>query len=97
MRSSFDSRHRRGIAPLTSVRAYRLERGLTLADVASRAGITTFRLSIVEREPDLARPGELEAHKRAIDELHGEQTAIASDAGEVWSALRIVAGEDGVA
>lgn len=68
--------HRRSkLARLTAVRAYRLQAGLTLAEVALRAGISTFRLSTIERDPSTARAGEIEAHRRAIDELSSQGAA----------------------
>jgi hypothetical protein len=64
-----EQRQRNRIAPLTAVRAYRLERGITLAEVALESGLTTFRLSLVERDPSKARDGEIAAHRAAVDSI----------------------------
>ena len=55
------------LAPLTQLRRYRLERAVSLADAASTSGISTARVSVVERDPALARPGEIDRLLRAVD------------------------------
>ena len=62
-------RKRSRIAPLTAVREYRLRAGVTLAEVAHESGLTSNRVSIIERDPAQARPGEIEAHRSAVDRL----------------------------
>lgn len=69
-------RRRRGVPPLTPLRAYRLQRGLTLAEVAARADMTTFRASIIERNPKAAHPDEIRAHRAACDSIHAERKQI---------------------
>jgi hypothetical protein len=68
-------RKRVSVAPLTPLRAYRLERGIRIVDVAERAGISAFRVSIIERHPGLAERHELDAHRAAIDAIHAERNA----------------------
>lgn len=62
-------RHRSRIVPLTPVRAYRLTAGLSLAEVALESGLTTFRVSVIERDPSQARHGEIDTHHAAVDAL----------------------------
>ena len=67
-------RHSRSrLAPLTPVRAHRLTAGFTLAEVAHRSGLTSFRVSIIERDPSQAKAGEIDAHRDAIDQLLRER------------------------
>lgn len=73
--TNYIRRSRSRLAPQTAVRAYRLERGITLAEVALQSGVTSFRLSIIERNPERAKPGEIEAHRRAVDELAAVRVA----------------------
>jgi hypothetical protein len=61
-------RHRT-FAPLTPLRAERLRHALTIADVAREARLTSFRLSIIERNLDDATPEELAALRDAIARL----------------------------
>jgi hypothetical protein len=69
------NRQRRHLAPLTDVRAYRLRYGLSLFEVAHESGLTTFRASIIERDPARARPGEIDAHHTAVDRLSAKREA----------------------
>lgn len=62
------ARRRRFLA-ISPVRARRLRAGLTLADVAVAAGLTHNRLSVLERDPEVAIPGELQVVRRSIDRL----------------------------
>ena len=63
-----DSRAPRRVFPiLTEPRRYRLERGITLSLAAFEAGTSMARASEIERYPERARPGELEALRRAVD------------------------------
>ena len=57
----------RAFPNLTEVRAYRLERGVTLAQVSHYSEISLVRASTLERFPEKARPGELEKLKEAAD------------------------------
>jgi hypothetical protein len=70
-------RRRNRISPLTPIRAYRLAQGITLAEVAQRSGLTSFRVSIIERNPSEARSGEIEAHRSAVDSLARERRGAA--------------------
>jgi hypothetical protein len=70
-------RKRNRLAPLTAVRAYRLERGITLAEVALESGLTTFRLSVVERSPSEARDGEIATHRAAVDSIFAKRSTAA--------------------
>jgi hypothetical protein len=60
---------RRTFPILTEPRRYRLERGITLSLAAFEAGTSMARASEIERYPERARPGELEALRRAADSL----------------------------
>lgn len=60
-------------AALTSLRTYRLVRMVSIAEVSVRSGLNTYRISVIERRPELARPEEIAAHKKAIDDLFSEQ------------------------
>lgn len=66
-------RQKCGVTPLTEVRARRLIRGLSLFAVAERSGISSSRVSRIERDPSIARPEELEAHRNACDQLFAEK------------------------
>ena len=68
---------RNRIAPLTPVRANRLEAGVTLMEVAQRSGLTSFRVSIIERDPSQAKPGEIDAHRGAVEYLGRKQRGAA--------------------
>jgi transcriptional regulator with XRE-family HTH domain len=54
-------------APLTPERFYRVKRGVTLTDAARLSGLSTYRISIIERSPEKGRPGELETLRAAVD------------------------------
>lgn len=70
-------RKRNRLAPLTPVRAHRLEAGITLAEVAAHSCLTSFRVSIIERDPSQARPGEIEAHRAAVDAIAAQRSVAA--------------------
>lgn len=53
----------------TPVRLARLVAGLRIEQVAVEMGTTLARLSQLEREPQIARQGELDAYFAAIDRL----------------------------
>lgn len=72
------ARKRNRIAPLTPVRAYRLTAGITLAAVAQESGLTSLRVSIIERDPAQARPGEIEAHHQAVDVIAARVKGVAA-------------------
>jgi transcriptional regulator with XRE-family HTH domain len=59
----------RSTAPLTEVRAYRLRLNVTMAEAAVASGIPMARLSQIERQPDAARDGEIEALHAAVDRV----------------------------
>lgn len=63
---------KRRLFPSTPTREHRLRHGIPLAVVALRAGISAARVSCVERDPSIARPGELDALKAAVDALAAE-------------------------
>lgn len=52
----------------------RLRAGLVLSEVARAAEMSLTRASTIEREPDVAHPGEVEALERAIHLLEKERT-----------------------
>ncbi len=60
---------RRAFPPLTPLRAQRLRHALTIAEVAREAGLTSYRLSVIERNLDSVRPEELAALRSAIATL----------------------------
>ncbi len=68
---------RRAFPELTELRAARLRRGLTLAAVAAQAGVSLTRASLIERDPSLARPGELDALRNTINAIATEHTTAA--------------------
>jgi hypothetical protein len=63
---------RRRFPALTPLRAERLRQALTIAEVASESGISSFRVSIIERDPDQATPEELGLLRQAIGRLTGK-------------------------
>ena len=65
---------RRRMYPLTEPREYRLRAGVPLAHAAMRAGISLSRASYIERDPSLARDGELDALRAAVDEIASERS-----------------------
>lgn len=69
---------RNRLAPLTPVRAHRLQAGITLAEVARESRLTSCRVSIIERDPSQARPGEIEAHRRAVDTIAARLRSVAA-------------------
>lgn len=68
-------RRRDRVISQSPTRRYRTEKGISLVDVSAVSGLSTFRISVFERHPELAKPGEIEAHRRAIDEIHAERSA----------------------
>lgn len=60
---------RRVVYPQTPARLYRLERNVRLIEAAVAAGLSIARASIIERDPSLARPGELDDLRRAVDRV----------------------------
>jgi RNase P/RNase MRP subunit p30 len=54
---------------ITDLRAARLRYGLTLAATTLQAGMSLTRASLIERNLDAARPGELEALRAAVADL----------------------------
>lgn len=57
------------LAPLTAIRQYRLERAVSLNDLASVSGISTARVSFLERGMVEARDGEIQRLLRAVDKV----------------------------
>jgi transcriptional regulator with XRE-family HTH domain len=64
---------RRSFPALTPLRADRLRRALTLAELARASGLSSFRLSIIERGLDDATPDELARLQRALESLAPSQ------------------------
>lgn len=62
--------------PAGTVRIFRLRHGLTLAQVATRAGVSVRRLSTVERGLSLSRPGELQRIADSIEALASERRGV---------------------
>lgn len=75
-------RKRRQFFPMTALREMRLRAGLVLSEVARAAEMSLTRASILEREPSLSHPGELEALERAIRRLDEERTGAAAGADD---------------
>lgn len=54
--------------PSTPIREYRTRKGLTLMCVAAHSQeFSSYRISVLERCPELARPGELKRLREAVD------------------------------
>lgn len=66
---------KRRFALLTAQRAHRLQRGITLAEACLMAGLSMARASEIERRPELARPGELEELRAAVERLFAHKVA----------------------
>jgi transcriptional regulator with XRE-family HTH domain len=64
---------RRRLMALTEIRAERLRRALTLFEVAQAAGISTYRVSCIERGVDDGTPEELHLMRAAIEKLARER------------------------
>jgi hypothetical protein len=62
----------------TLIRAYRLARNVTLTEAALASGISTRRVSLIERDPSIARDGEIERLRAAIDAVADHSSAVAS-------------------
>jgi hypothetical protein len=77
-KQDFQQRQRNRLSPLTAVRAHRLEHGITLFEAATRAGLTSFRVSVIERDPSTARPGELDVLRLAVDAIAAERRSDAA-------------------
>jgi transcriptional regulator with XRE-family HTH domain len=60
---------RRDFPALTPLRADRLRRALTIAKVSSASGISSYRVSIIERGLDDATPDELARLQRSLETL----------------------------
>lgn len=67
------SETRCGLTPITDARLDRLRAGLTIAEVAAESGLTSFRISIIERDPTKARAGEIDRHRAAIKTLQSRR------------------------
>jgi predicted transcriptional regulator len=65
------------LAPLTAIRRYRLERAVSLNDVASVSGMSTARVSFLERGMMEAGVGEIERLLRAVDKVAAQREATA--------------------
>jgi hypothetical protein len=70
-----DDLSRKKFPPMTGPREYRLRRGVTLAEAAVFSRLSMFRASVIERDPTVARPGELERLRRGVDRAAMEQLA----------------------
>jgi hypothetical protein len=60
---------------LTALRQHRLERGITLIRAAVAADLPLTRASLVERNPENARPGEVERLRAAVNSLARREVA----------------------
>jgi hypothetical protein len=69
---------RRPFYPATELRAFRLTHGVRLVDAAYHADIPPARVSLVERDPALARPGEVEQLRRAIELASRDSTSVSA-------------------
>lgn len=69
---------RRRTYPATALRLERLRYGLTLAAVATRAGLTLTRASFVERDPAIGTADEIDALQAAIAALASPDTGRAA-------------------
>jgi hypothetical protein len=58
---------------MTEPRAHRLRLGIPLIKAAVYADLSLARASEIERFPDRARPGELEALREAVDRAAREE------------------------
>ena len=64
---------RSGLAPLSELRAERLRVAQTLFSVAQESGISSYRLSIIERGLDEPTPEEIAKLREAIARLARER------------------------
>ncbi|HXI13700.1 MAG TPA: hypothetical protein VNM92_13810 [Thermoanaerobaculia bacterium] len=67
--STTDKPRTRKFEPATALRLVRLQAGITLQEVATEAGTTLFRASILERYPERSRSGELDRLHQAISAI----------------------------
>jgi hypothetical protein len=72
-KSAGRQRKRAGLTPLTALRAHRLQHALSLNEVALRSGLSTYRVSVIERDPDRAWEGEIDRFLAAVNELAAER------------------------
>lgn len=63
---------RRRVFPPSEARIKRERLGVALSDAASKAGISMNRASVIERNPEEAKPGELEQLERAAAKVARE-------------------------
>jgi transcriptional regulator with XRE-family HTH domain len=69
------NRRKRAFAPLSELRAERLRHALTLFELSLASGISSYRVSIIERGLDDATPEELSRIREAIARLAQERKA----------------------
>lgn len=55
------------IFPASPLRIERLRRGVVLSEVARASGLSHARVSVLERDPSLAKPGEIEQLRRGLE------------------------------
>lgn len=67
---------RKKFYPAGEARSYRLTQGVRLIEIVGRTGLSLTRVSQLERNPELARPGELQIMKTAVDEIVSAREAI---------------------
>lgn len=61
---------RRRIFPVSELRAFRMSRGVTLAEMSVESEkINAFRCSQVERNPSIAQPNEIDDLKAAVERV----------------------------
>jgi ribosomal protein L13E len=59
------------VIPASPPRLARLGRGVALSEAARAAGLTLSRASIIERHPDLAKPGEIDRLLEGVERAAG--------------------------
>lgn len=70
--NSHAEKRTRRLYPAGELRQYRQRHGVRLAEAAMRAGMSLSRASYLERDPSLARHGELDALRAAVDAIAAE-------------------------
>ncbi|HUF11435.1 MAG TPA: hypothetical protein VMO47_19085 [Rhodothermales bacterium] len=65
---------------LSPIRAHRMGVDLRIIDVAANSNFSASRISILERFPSVAEPGELDRLQRAIDRIAASKWSGGNDA-----------------
>jgi hypothetical protein len=69
----------KSLPKLTEARRYRLERGIPLMAAAMFSGMSLSRASLIERQPGLAKPGEIRRLRDGVDQAYASQTTGEAD------------------